>query len=123
MELKHLLYTMVLPGLLGLGAMAFIVLPFARDGHELTWPRLLAGRAAMGIIQIGGGYIATPAPDHDATVPPPEASRRGAPSFVPYARVFFACRARTVGRHTGHRGFPPDPYRCVGCLQPAQGPM
>jgi len=57
-EPKHLLYTMILPGLLGIGAMACIVLPFARDGHELTWPRLLAGCAAMAIIQIGGGYIA-----------------------------------------------------------------
>lgn len=56
---RHLLwYTMILPGLLGLGAMACIVLPFARGGHELTWPRLLAGCAALGIIQIVGGYIA-----------------------------------------------------------------
>lgn len=58
MELKHLLYTMLLPGLLGIGALASIVLPFARGGHELTWPRLLAGCCAMLVTQIGGGYIA-----------------------------------------------------------------
>jgi hypothetical protein len=58
MELKRLLYTMLLPGLLGLSAMACIVLPFARGGHELAWPRLLAGLAVLGIVQIGGGYIA-----------------------------------------------------------------
>ncbi|MFD9443433.1 hypothetical protein [Streptomyces sp. NPDC060001] len=58
MELKQLLYTMVLPGLLGISAMACIVLPFARGGHELTWPRLLTGLSALAIIQIGGGYIA-----------------------------------------------------------------
>ncbi|MFE9003059.1 hypothetical protein ACFYOY_13100 [Streptomyces sp. NPDC007875] len=58
MEPKHLLYTMILPGLLGVGALASIVLPFARDGHELTFPRLLAGCAAMLVIQIGGGFIA-----------------------------------------------------------------
>lgn len=58
MELKHLLYTMALPGLLAFSAMACIVLPFARGGHELTWPRLLAGLAVLGIVQIGGGYIA-----------------------------------------------------------------
>ncbi|MEW2266880.1 hypothetical protein [Streptomyces sp. NPDC047868] len=58
MELKQLLYTMVLPGLLGISAMACIVLPFARAGHELTYPRLFAGLAVLGIIQIGGGYIA-----------------------------------------------------------------
>lgn len=57
-SLKRLLYTMALPGLLGIGAMACIVLPFARGGHELTWPRLLAGLAALGVIQIGGAYIA-----------------------------------------------------------------
>ena len=55
---KRLLYTMILPGLLGLGAMACIVLPFARGGHELTWPRLLTGLAVLGIVQVGGGYIA-----------------------------------------------------------------
>lgn len=58
MQPKHLLYTMILPGLLGLGAMACIVLPFARGGHELTYPRLFAGLAAMALVQIGGGYIA-----------------------------------------------------------------
>lgn len=55
---KHLLYTMILPGLLGLGVMASMVLPFARGGHELTWPRLLAGCSALIVIQVGGGYIA-----------------------------------------------------------------
>lgn len=58
MEPRHLLYTMLLPGLLGIGAMACIVLPFARGGHELTWPRLLAGLAVLGVVQIGGGYVA-----------------------------------------------------------------
>lgn len=67
MNSKHLLYTMILPGLLGIGAMACIVLPFARGGHELTWPRLLTGLATLGIIQIGGGYIAGRALDHRST--------------------------------------------------------
>lgn len=58
MEPRHLLYTMILPGLLGLSAMACIVLPFARGGHELTWTRLLTGLAVLGIVQIGGGYVA-----------------------------------------------------------------
>jgi len=59
MQSKRLLYTMILPGLLGIGVMASIVLPFARDGHELTWPRLLAGCGALIVLQVGGGYIAS----------------------------------------------------------------
>lgn len=56
--MKYLLYTMLLPGLLGLGALASIVLPFARGGDELTLTRLLVGCATMLVIQAAGGYIA-----------------------------------------------------------------
>jgi hypothetical protein len=35
--------------------MAAIVIP--RGGHELTWPRLLSGCAALVVVQVGGGYI------------------------------------------------------------------
>jgi len=31
--------------------------------------------------------------------------------------------ASTLARQTTHSGQPPDPYRCVGCPQPAHGPM
>ena len=67
MNPKHLLYAMILPGLLGLGVMASIVLPFARGGHELTWPRLLAGCGALIVTQIGGGYIVGRAIAHTTT--------------------------------------------------------
>lgn len=47
---------MLIPGVLGISALAAIVIP--RGGHELTWPRLLSGLAAMLVVQIGGSYTA-----------------------------------------------------------------
>lgn len=49
------LYTMLLPGLLGIAALAAIVLP--GPGSDLTLTRLLTGCAAMIAIQAGGGYL------------------------------------------------------------------
>ena len=46
---------MVIPFLLGLAAMTAIVIP--RGGHELTWPRLLSGCAALVATQVVCGYI------------------------------------------------------------------
>lgn len=46
---------MVIPSLLGLAAMAAIVIP--RGGHELTWPRLLAGCAALVATQVVCAFI------------------------------------------------------------------
>jgi hypothetical protein len=53
---RTIVTALVIPGILGLAAMAAIVLP--RGGHELTWPRLLSGCAAMVVIQFLGGLIA-----------------------------------------------------------------
>lgn len=55
MQLRLMLTGMLIPGILGLAAMAAIVIP--RGGHELTWPRLLTGCAALVTIQIIGGYV------------------------------------------------------------------
>ncbi|MFC9497661.1 hypothetical protein [Streptomyces sp. NPDC056982] len=56
MPLRLTVYMMVIPLILGISAMAAIVLP--RGGHELTWPRLLTGLATLAVVQLGGGYIA-----------------------------------------------------------------
>lgn len=53
--LRIWLYGMVLPGMLGLAAMAAIVLP--GDGDDLTYPRLLFGCAAMIAVCVAGGYV------------------------------------------------------------------
>lgn len=52
---RVVVYGMVIPSVLGLVAMAAIVIP--RGGHELSWPRLLAGCAALVVIQVVGGYV------------------------------------------------------------------
>lgn len=55
MPLRLAIYGMLIPGIIGIAAMAAIVLP--RGGHELTLPRLLAGCAALLVVQVAGGYI------------------------------------------------------------------
>lgn len=55
MPLRLAIYGMLIPGVIGIAAMAAIVLP--RGGHELSWPRLVAGCVALLAVQIGGGYI------------------------------------------------------------------
>jgi hypothetical protein len=55
-SLRLIVTGMLIPGVLGIGAMAAIVIP--RGGDELSWPRLLAGLGALMIVQIGGGYLA-----------------------------------------------------------------
>ncbi|MEV6421833.1 hypothetical protein [Streptomyces sp. NPDC051662] len=52
---RLLAYGMLVPGIIGSAAMAAIVLP--RGGHELTWPRLLAGCATLLTIQLAGALI------------------------------------------------------------------
>lgn len=47
-------YGMLIPGLIGLTAMAAIVLP--GGGNDLSLTRLLCGGAVMTAIQIIGGY-------------------------------------------------------------------
>ncbi|WP_406730875.1 hypothetical protein [Streptomyces sp. NBC_01794] len=49
------LYGMVIPGLLGLAALAAIVLP--GDGDDLTYTRLLIGCGSMIAVCIGGGFL------------------------------------------------------------------
>lgn len=56
MSIRLIVTGMLIPGVLGIGAMAAIVIP--RGGHELTWPRLLTGLATMVVVQVVGGYIA-----------------------------------------------------------------
>jgi hypothetical protein len=51
---KLIVFGMLIPGVLGLAAMAAIVVP---GGDELTWPRLAAGCAALVATQIIGGYL------------------------------------------------------------------
>lgn len=53
--LRFFLYTTVIPSVLGLVAMAAIVLP--GDGDDLTYTRLLTGGAAMIAVCIAGGYM------------------------------------------------------------------
>jgi len=45
------LCSVVLPGILGLAALAAIVIP---GGGDLTWPRLIAGLSVYAAIHIGG---------------------------------------------------------------------
>lgn len=52
---RRVRFGMLVPGIIGLAAMAAIVLP--RGGHELTWPRLLAGCATLITVQLAGGII------------------------------------------------------------------
>lgn len=52
--LRLWLYAMVVPGVLGLAAMAAIVLP---HGNDLTLTRLLAGCSAMITVQVVGGAV------------------------------------------------------------------
>lgn len=56
MSVRLIVTGMVIPGVLGIGAMAAIVIP--RGEHELSWPRLLSGLAAMLVVQVVGGYVA-----------------------------------------------------------------
>lgn len=51
---RTLVYGMLIPGALGLSAMAAIVLP---GGDNLTMTRLLTGCAAMFLVQVAGGYV------------------------------------------------------------------
>lgn len=53
--LRIWLYGMVIPGVLGLVAMAAIVLP--GDGDNLTYTRLLTGCAALIATCTAGGYV------------------------------------------------------------------
>lgn len=55
MTFRQVLATMVVPLVLGIAGMAAVVLP--RGGHELTWPRLIAGLGILGVFQVGGGYV------------------------------------------------------------------
>ncbi|MEU4967763.1 hypothetical protein [Streptomyces smyrnaeus] len=53
--LRLWLYGMVIPGVLGLVAMAAIVLP--GDGGDLTYTRLLTGGGALIATCVLGGYV------------------------------------------------------------------
>lgn len=53
--LRVWLYAMLLPGLLGIAALAAIVLP--GDGDDLTLTRLLTGCGVMIAVQVIGGYV------------------------------------------------------------------
>jgi hypothetical protein len=52
--LRAWFYVMVIPGVLGLAAMAAIVLPY---GDDLSLARLLVGCAAMIVVQVAGGFV------------------------------------------------------------------
>lgn len=56
MSIRLIVTGMLIPGILGIAAMAAIVIP--RGGHDLTWPRLLAGCTALVVVQVAGAYIA-----------------------------------------------------------------
>ena len=52
--LRVWVYGMAIPGILGLAAMAAIVLP---DGGNLGWARLLSGCGALIGVCIAGGFV------------------------------------------------------------------
>ncbi|WP_330335736.1 hypothetical protein OHS33_39520 (plasmid) [Streptomyces sp. NBC_00536] len=54
MNMRFLLWVVLLPGLIGIAAMAAVLLPGAND---LSLPRVLAGGAAMMAVQVAGGWI------------------------------------------------------------------
>lgn len=50
---RTFVYGMVIPGILGLGVLAAVVIP----GADLSLPRLLLGCAGMIVVQIVGGFL------------------------------------------------------------------